>query len=466
MGYLPQFKNDIFISYRHASNASNNWVDEFHKQLRASLEERVGQVAIWRDSAEIRAGDQWRTEIDEAVDTAAIFLAVFVKTYFDSSVCAKELDRFLARTKDPKQVIQRMIVPIFKLLPRPDQVPPELDAIHHHLFFQSEPYSEFVPGDDKTTHRFYEALSRLALDLSIQLGKLRGDTLTHMVGTIYLAQVGPELYTEREKLRSDLLQRGYWVVPEHPYLWHASDFDKKIAEDLDAAQLCVHLVGRTASSEPETPKQARLQLELATKMMKRKSKPPPLVWISPAKETADAARNLIEYVEQDLANEGIEYGEGSLEDFKTQIYDHLPPQPAAPSVTKVCEIALIVEEGNIGATGDLNDVLVDKLKREPQRLQFSGAVPKEPSSFIKALGRCEQCIIFWGAQSEGWLHDILALQALAGHLGKDRLAVYVAAPVTPEKTTFRTNKARMIQATSAMNETELREFLAVRMAGQ
>ena len=192
MGYLPQYKNDIFISYRHASNASKKWVDEFHKELRASLEERVGQVAIWRDSAEIRAGDQWRTEIEEALNTTAIFLAIFVTTYFKSPVCTAELDQFLARTKDPKQELKTMIVPIFKLLPIPEQVPPELDAIHHHQFFQSDPYSEFVPGDEKTTHRFYEALSRLALDLSIQLAKLRGDTRDHMVGQVYLAEVGPE----------------------------------------------------------------------------------------------------------------------------------------------------------------------------------------------------------------------------------------------------------------------------------
>lgn len=329
MGYLPQCKNDIFISYRHASNQSNKWVDEFHKALCASLEERVGQVAIWRDSAEIRAGDQWRAEINEALDTAAIFLAIVVTTYFESPVCAGELDRFLARMKDPKQKIQPLLVPIFKLLPKPDKVPPELGATHYHQFFEPSPYSEFVPGDDKTTHRFYEALSRLALDLSVQLAKLRGDTRDHMVGTVFLAEVGPELYPEREKLRCDLLQRGYWVVPEHPYLWNAGDFDRKIVADLDAAELCVHIIGRGNSIEAESHEQAKLQLERAVETVSRKGKRPPLVWIPPAKQTGAVARMVIQYVEQDLANQGVEYCEGSFEDFKTQIYEQLSSRPTS-----------------------------------------------------------------------------------------------------------------------------------------
>lgn len=464
MGYLPQCKNDIFISYRHASNASNNkWVDEFHKELRSSLEERVGQVSIWRDSAEIRAGDQWRKEIDEALDTAAIFLAIVVTTYFESPVCAAELDRFLARMKGPKGVIQPLLVPIYKLLPEPDQVPPELKAAHYHQFFDPNPYSEFFPGDEKTTHRFYEALSRLALDLSIQLARLRGSTRDNMVGTVYLAEVGPELYPEREKLRSDLLQRGYWVIPEHPYLWNASDFDRKIAGDLDSAQLCIHILGRTGS-EPESYKQAKLQLERATAAMKLKGKPPPMVWVQPAKQTDALAGSLIDYIEQDLANEGVEYWQGSREDFKTQIYDQLSRRLTSPQVTKKPQqIALIVEESDIATTGELNDVLVNNLKHDSKRIKFSGSHPKDPSSLVKVLDSCSQCIIFWGAQSEEWLSDILALDAMADYLGKERLCVYVSAPATPEKNTFRTNKARMIQATSTVNETELGNFLAERL---
>ncbi len=458
MGYLPQCKNDIFISYRHASNESNKWVDEFHKELRASLEERVGQVVIWRDSAEIRAGDQWRVEIDDALDTTAIFIAIVVKTYLESRVCTAELDRFLARTKNTGQGLQPIIIPIFKLLPKPERLPPELDAIHHHQFFQSDPYSEFVPGDDKTAHRFYEALSRLSLDLSIKLAKLRGDIRNYTAGKVFLAEVGPELYTDHEKLRSDLLQRGYWVVPEHPYLWHASDFDRKLLDDLEEADLCVHIVGRGASIEAESHEQAKVQLERAVMEMNRRGKRPPIVWIPPTRDTADQARGVIEFVEYDLANRGVEYWQGSLEDFKTQIYEQLAGPSPSLGLGKISEVALLVEEKDVGRTGQLNNLLVEAMGRDCRRIQFSGNVARDASAFAKALRTCEKCIIFWGTQSEEWLFDILASDTLAGHLGRDKLAIYVAMPATAEQLTFRTKKARTILAEPGGNLVDLRDF--------
>jgi len=468
MGYVPQFKHDIFISYRHTSNASQDkWVDVFCKNLLESLTDLVGNITIWRDDPALRAGDQWRPEIAAALDTAAIFLAIVSRTYFDSDVCRYELDRFLARIKEPNEVVRRRIVPIFKQPPKSEQqLPPELAEIDHVLFFKSDPppshhFREFNPGGSEgIASDFSVTLSRLTQDLMIQLETLSGYARKRMV-TVFLARVGPELHTERENLRSDLLQRGYLVVPERLYFWHASDFGEKIAGDLDAAQLCIHLVGRTASIEPETHQWAKLQLELAAKAMRRKGKPPPLVWIQPAEETDGTAASLINYVEQDLANEGVEYWQGSLEDFKTQVYDQLPRPLVSSNVSKPREIALIVEESDIPATAEINDLLVDKMDSEFIRIKFSASSPKEPSHFVKALNRCAQCIIFWGAQSEEWVTDILALDALADYLGKERLCVYITAPVTPEKITFRTNKARTIQAPTMIKEAELREFLAV-----
>jgi len=475
MAYVPHFQNDIFVSYRHASNASDDkWVDVFRENLKKSLAELVGKVEFWQDSSDIKGGDLWRPEIAAALDTTAIFLAIVSRTYFDSDVCRAELDRFLAKVKDPKEVVRRLIVPIFKQPCKSDQgLPPEIAEFHRHDFFQLDSpgslhWREFIPGgDEKTARDFSETLSRLAQDLTIHLETLSGMARKRRLGTVYLATVGPELYTAREKLRSDLLQRGYWVVPEHSYFWHASDFGEKIAGDLDAAELCVHAVGRTTSIEPETHDRTELQLKLAAKAMKSKNKPPPLVWIQPATDTDNTARRLIDYVEKDLANDGVEYWQGSLEEFKTEIYDQLSRLSVSSNPPKGRGyIALIVEDGDIGATGELNDVLVEKMGKDFHRIPFLGSHPKDASSFIKALDRCGQCVIFWGSQSEGLVSDILALNELAGYLGKERLCVYVAAPATPEKNTYRTTKARTIQATSAVNEAELREFLAVRETSQ
>src|SRR5215470_127173 len=100
MAYLPQFRNDLFVSYRRAANeARDKWVDVFCNELSASLKELVGDVTIWRDEGQLRTGQEWRKEIADALDGAAIFLAIISRTYLDSDECLKELDLFLGRLK-------------------------------------------------------------------------------------------------------------------------------------------------------------------------------------------------------------------------------------------------------------------------------------------------------------------------------------------------------------------------------
>src|SRR6266851_6175487 len=307
MGYVPQFKNDIFISYRHASNeGQDRWVDVFCERLRVRLEELVGDISIWRDTTVLRAGDQWRAEIADALD-AAIFLAIVSKTYLDSDVCRTELDQFLGRIKRVKDVAEATRPRAFSILKQPTELdqapPPELAEFQHVEFFQFDPpgsrhFQEFSPGKDEETQRqFWKTLERLAQDLMDALRDLKGEARKHSVGTVYLADVAPELRLQRENLRADLQQRGYLVVPERRYMWYASDLREKIASDVEAAELCIHQVARTASNEPETAERATLQLELAVQSMKSKKKPPPLVWIQPAQETDRAATELIAYIE-------------------------------------------------------------------------------------------------------------------------------------------------------------------------
>jgi hypothetical protein len=62
-------------------------------------------------------------------------------------------------------------------------------------------------------------------------------------------------------------------------------------------------------------------------------------------------------------------------------------------------------------------------------------------------------------RTEEWIGEVLRLDAFTTHLGKETLCVYAAPPVTTEKDTFRTSKARTIWATSSTSDAELREFL-------
>jgi hypothetical protein len=467
MAYLPQFRNDLFVSYRRSSNAGDDpWVDNFCASVRAQLRDLVGEVQIWRDTAELRAGDAWRPEIAEAVDSAAIFLALISRTYFDSDECRKELDRFLGRLKrsDEDSGLPgipgggRKLVPVFKHPPRADQeLPRELAEIGHHAFFNLDPkpWRELDPRRDHDD--YHERLGRVVFDLMSALEELHGLQKKRSRGSVFVANVAPELLQERERLRSDLRQRGFRVVPEHEYLWNADDHRERIARDLGEALLCVHLVQRQASVEPLTPARTRLQLELAHAEMRQRGRPAPLVWIQPAEATDPGCAALVDFIESDLANQGVDYLQGSLEDLKTLMFDKLP-QPTPAAAPKPKQVALLVEDNDLADIGPLKGLLADKLGLEPRPLKFNGSTPRDAERLARTLAACPQAVIVWHRQSEDWVFDLLDLDALAGHLGPDKLAIVTIGADSDEKASFTTRKARMVPALVGSGEAELRRF--------
>ena len=466
MGFLPQFKNDLFISYRRASNESQDrWVDTFCNNVRTELRDRVGDVAIWRDTAELRAGEAWRPEIAEAVESTGIFMALISRTYFDSDECRKELDRFLGRLKAPEGAGGRKLMPIFKHPSRSqDEMPAELREIGHHEFFIQEAKSWRELDPKRDSDDYWERMSRMVQDLTVALEDLQGEQKKQALGTVFIARVGPELLQERERLRGDLRQRGFLVVPENEYLWNADDHRQRITTDLAGALMCIHLVARNESIEPLTPARDRLQLQLAHAEMGLRGKPAPLVWIQPAAATAASQQALIDYIEQTLADEGVDYLQGSLEELKTQMLEMLPkPAPKAP--VKPREVALLVDERDLADLGPLKTLLADKLGVEPRPLKFSGSSPKDEERLQRTLAACQQVVIFWSRQSEDWVFDLLDLPALAGRLGDRQICIYASGEETDEKSSFTTKKARMVQAVVTQNEAGLREFLNALPAG-
>ncbi|HOB93266.1 MAG TPA: toll/interleukin-1 receptor domain-containing protein [Aquabacterium sp.] len=471
MAYLPQFSNDLFVSYRRSSNVGDDpWVDSFCASVQAQLRDLVGEVQIWRDTAELRAGEAWRPEIASAVDSSAIFLALISRTYFDSDECRKELDRFLGCLKrsDGHAGLPdvpgggRKLVPVFKHPPRTDQeLPRELAEIGHHAFFNLDPkpWRELDPRRDHDD--YHERLGRVVFDLMSTLEELHGLQKKRARGTVFVANVAPELLQERERLRSDLRQRGFRVVPEHEILWNADDHRERIARDLGEALLCVHLVQRQPSVEPLTPARTRLQLELAQAEMRQRGRPPPLVWLQPCAADAAAAdpacAALVGFIENDLADQGIEVLQGSVEDLKTLVFDSLP-QPAPATPPKPRQVALLVEDNDLADSGPLKTLLADRLGLEPRPLKFNGGAPRDAERLARTLAACPQAVIVWHRQSEDWVFDLLDLDALGGHLGPDRLAIVTIGADSDEKRSFTTRKARMVSAVVGSGEAELRRF--------
>ena len=464
MGYLPQFNHDLFISYRRVSNDTpDRWVDTFCDDMRGQLRERVGEVAIWRDTAELRAGDAWRDEIAQAVETTGIFMALMARTYFDSDECRKELDRFLGRLKAPEGAGGRKLMPIFKHPARnPDELPAELREIGHHEFFVQETKGWRELDRRRDADDYWERMSRLVQDLTQALEDLHGRQKKLTLGKVFVARVAPELLQARERLRSDLQQRGFLVMPEHEYLWNADDHRQRIANDLSDALLCIHLVSGNASIEPLTPQRDQAQLEAAQAEMARRGRPAPLVWIAQATTIAPAQQALISYIRNELCNAGAEVLQGSLEELKTQALSQLP-QPVASraglaAVAKPRKTALLVEADDVANAGPLKAWLTTQLGLDVRSLVFKGDIPEDAARLQKTLALCGQVLIFWSGQREDWVTDLFDLDALAQHLGPQRLCVYASGQRTADKAGFSNPSARTLQASVGLNEAGLRGF--------
>lgn len=483
---MPErFKNDLFISYRRASNGNpDRWVDQFCGALRNNLAEMLGrEVTIWRDVEQIGTADVWREELRDAVDNAAIFLAVFSAGYFGSDECRREFDRFLQRMKDADGE-SRKLFPVFKqpLNPEPP-APRELSTLQSHEFFQWAPpgtgrYVELGPQNTSAGERnFWTSLSWLAQDIQKSLDLLEKGKEITALGKVFLSCVCPELEWQRKQLRADLQQSGYIVLPRHEYIWSEADNPERVAADLDDALLSVHLVTGARSNDPDSVARSRLQLQLAQRTLHDTRagdpRPSPLVWIQPCAAIDPSAAALLDDVRGEFANAGVEYLSGSFEALKTEVYAKLgelaarrgppfepaPPAPPAPPPVALQDVALVVEADDIAAIGALNQLLADGLGVGVRQIRFDGAVASDPERMKKTLAACPRCIVFWAGQPQAWLDDVLDHPALAGHLGRATLCVHIAGPRTPEKGVFRSPRATVVDADGGQVDAGLKGFL-------
>jgi hypothetical protein len=445
VSYLPQFKNDVFVSYRRVANETpDRWVDTFCENLRAILRDRVGDVHIWRDVHELKVGDAWRTEIAEALDSAAIFLALINRTYFDSDECRKELDHFLGALKQGRNAEGRLLVPIFKHPAKDDApIPAELHEINRHEFFVRDERTFRELDAKRDAEEYWERMVRMATDLTEALETLRAGASKKVVGKVFISRVAPELSRDRERLRGALGQRNIMVVPEREYLWNADDNRDRMADDLADVSLCVHLVARTASIDPAVAEHDRIQLEMAHARMKELGRPAPLVWIQPGDHTDDSQRALIDFIEGTLANEHVEYLSGTLQEFEDQVFALLP-RPVEEAPAGPVEIVVLTEAGDAAAVAPLKRTFVEGLGAEPRILRFTGTTPENAEKLKAKLASAPRVVIVWDAQDEEWVQDMLDLADLQPAVREKRVAVCITGTSNAEKEGFVTAKARVL----------------------
>jgi TIR domain len=253
MAHVPGFEYDIFISYTHNDNALG-WVEQFHDRLEKWLAKirRLSNLKIWRDK-ELRGNTEFNRAIQNKIKSSALFLALNSRNYRESDYCRKEVAWFHQYNSDrPGGLFVGEQLRVFNILLNniPHQQWPEAlgKTSGFPIYDAPDPNSlgDFLSPNDE---RFDNALRKIvdAIELTLQefvrLAEIAPPTNgANRKVQIFVADVADTLQMQRERLISDIHERGVVVLPDIPPPMESASHETQIQQALTQANLSIHLL--------------------------------------------------------------------------------------------------------------------------------------------------------------------------------------------------------------------------------
>jgi hypothetical protein len=496
MSFLPDFEDDIFISYAHIDNqplteGQKGWISHFHEALEIRLAQLLGaETKIWRDP-ELRRNDFLADQLIAHLPKIATLVSVISPRYINSEWCLREMKEFYKVAEQTGGIRIKEQARIFKVIKTPvplEKQPPEIQGLLGYEFYQIEKPTgrarEFnLEIDPSARLSYWKILDDLAHDIHQLLERLRGgeDRPSKQAEatpgmTVYLAETTFDLREARDNIRRELQQRSHAVLPDKPLPLNADDFRTAVREYLQRSTLSIHLIGENYGFIPEAEDRSHvcLQNELAAE----RSHAPAfsrLIWMSPGligKE--ERQRQFIEYLRCDSnAQQGAELLETSLEDLKTIIEDQLRADkkmlPGSVLEDSPIRIYVICDQQDFESVAPLENYLYDQ-GYEVILPALEGDEAQVREDHKENLLLCDACIIYYGGATDLWLRAKLRdLQKIAGY-GRSKpmlmKVVYITAPETEPKQRFRTHEALVIRNFGGFSPGSLVPLLAQIKEGQ
>jgi hypothetical protein len=180
MAFVPGFKYDGFISYRHLDDRGDGdsdgdesgWVTQLQRRLRVRVSEYLGAEAVlWRDEQRLDGNVDFPAELRASVESAAILIAVVSPGYATSTWCRREFEIFREHANRHGQWKIGSAFRVFRVVRTP--LPgnrhhdiPMPDALGYE-FFRLETDApdrptRYLPGSPE----FEKVLERLAQDIA------------------------------------------------------------------------------------------------------------------------------------------------------------------------------------------------------------------------------------------------------------------------------------------------------------
>jgi hypothetical protein len=466
--------DDIFISYAHIDDRPlddvKGWVTAFYERLNDRLAMLLGaEPGIWWDQRE-QKNQYLIGMIGERVSNTLLLISIVTPRYINSEWCRAEIGEFCRRADQTGGIVIGNQPRIFKVIKTPvqsERQPEELGGLLSYNFFEvdasgnaREFRQEVGPNKDLKYWAVFEDLAqgiKRALESARPAPTAPANTdQLPLAKKVYLAQTTFDLRDERDRIKRELLQRDFYVLPDRDLpVETAADFEQAVRENINRCALSVHLIGESYGSIPDGEEERsiiRWQSEIAAEKGRSDPAFQRLVWM-PSGLTAKGARHrqLIEDLRTSLQS-GSELLETSLEDLKTCILEKLSSPEKTESAPSngdkaLTRVYLIHDNRDEDEVKPIDDYLYDQ-GYEVIRSLSEGEASMVSQYHRENLLECDATLIYYGQGNELWLRSKLWDLQKAPGWGRTRpmkaRAIYVSGPATSSKQTFRTREVPLV----------------------
>lgn len=466
---VQPYEHDIFISYAHIDDTplmagEEGWVTEFHKALDALVKQILGkELDIWRDP-KLQGNDYFNDTLVAAVPRAAILISIISPRYLNSEWCLKELQRFTSEAGSERVENKGRIFKVVKTLVDRGQEPSPLDQMLGYEFFlvdgtSGRPTEFRIEFGPEAKQRYLSKLYDLAYEIAETLKSLSNTAgqIQEAEGKrpIYLAETSSDLSEQRERVKQELRQMGYTVLPDRPLPIQSEQLRNTVQAYLAQCSLSIHMIGENHTFIPEGEQRSivRLQNDIAAAHCKNEPLQR-LIWMSPdLTPKCERQQKLVEFMQTDGNSiTGADVMMTSLEELKTVIHDRINEQKKNAATEtdnkKSLDIYLVCDQCDFNDTIHLSDFLYNE-GHEVILPVFEGDEAQVREDHTDKLLSSDIVIIYQGKASDLWLssklRDLKKLPGFDGYKPKLANIIYAGAPATPQKQRFRTREAMIIK---------------------
>ncbi len=452
MAYTPGFEIDVFISYAHKHN-ENNWITDFHEFLEQRVPEFLehqAQVKVWRDLKLSGFDELWPT-LQRNIESTALFLSICSPVYVTSENCAKEVEHFLAASRETPRIDRRSRMARLAIIPYTD-----VRALPCFRQNDTVYYSFFDTRGDGTIEQFdigseafRKEADRVAQHVAAQLRRVReaaerapSTPTPRKRKTLFVANTSRDRADHRTTLLNEFREYEPLTIPDGSY--ESSELAALTSKLLAQADCSVHLLGEKPGITVDDGDEPIAHLQYRLALAHRPPGFSQMVW-APSTLQLQPGRQQ-EFVESVRAfapqvwNAATEVMSGTLDDLLRAVQGVLTREQQVAKVEGAGPLYVLCTKADL----DHDDGTLMKLR---DSLFRSGVLPEFPAFDEQDVNLAElertlitqSCgtLIYYGRGGDGWVR--LKRQTLLRVLGELKAqqqhvrALYLSAPQSPQK---------------------------------